>query len=153
MHTPVISHFSTKLALRCAPINSDWILEGNPVARNRVLSRSSDSLACTIVWDCTAGKFNWFYDIDETVHIVEGSVTVSDGKSPPKTLMPGDVAFFPAGTKAHWHVENYVRKIAFCQRTLPKAMQGPISLLRKLKAKMRGQVATGSLMDPGPETA
>lgn len=153
MNAPMISTFSTNVALRAAPINPDWILEGNPTARNRVLARSSDTLACSIIWDCTAGKFNWFYDIDETVHIIEGSVTVSDGINPPKTLKVGDVAFFPAGTKAHWHVETYVRKVAFCQRTLPKFMHGPISMLRALKAKLRGGAPGGSLMDSGPEPA
>jgi uncharacterized cupin superfamily protein len=153
MSTPTISQFSTSIALRPAPINADWILEGDPVARNRVLSRSSDSLACTIVWDCTAGKFNWFYDIDETVHIIEGSVTVSDGVNPPKVLQPGDVAFFPAGTKAHWHVESYVRKVAFCQRTLPKFAQGPIAMLRKVRARLRGGAAAPSLMDACAEAA
>lgn len=149
MATPTISQFSTDVTLSSAPINPDWILEGSPIARNRVLSRSSDSLACTIVWDCTAGKFNWIYDIDETVHIIEGGVTVSDGINPPKTLKPGDVAFFPSGTKAHWHVENYVRKVAFCQRTLPKIAQAPIAMLRKVRAMMRGGSAAPSLMDAG----
>jgi len=143
----MISNSSTEVSLGSSPINADWILEGNPIARNRVISRSSDSLACTIIWDCTAGKFNWVYDIDETVHILEGSVIVSDGESPPKRLVPGSIAFFPAGTKAHWHVENYVRKIAFCQRPLPPVLQTPISLLRQMKALLRGQPATGSLMD------
>ena len=76
----MISNSSTEVSLGSSPINADWILEGNPIARNRVISRSSDSLACTIIWDCTAGKFNWVYDIDETVHILEGSVIVSDGE-------------------------------------------------------------------------
>ena len=147
MTTPTISQFSTDVPLSSAPINPDWILEGQPIARNRVLSRSSDQLACTIIWDCTSGKFNWFYDIDETVHIIEGSVTVSDGVNPPKTLKPGDVAFFPVGTKAHWHVENYVRKVAFCQRPLPKFTQGPIQMLRKVRAMMRGGQAAPSLME------
>jgi uncharacterized protein len=143
----MISHSSTQAVLCSAPINPAWILEGNPVARNRVVSRSSDSLACTIIWDCTAGKFNWFYDIDETVHIVEGSVIVSDGASPPQKLEPGSVAFFPAGTQARWHVENYVRKVAFCQRTLPAMMEKPITMLRQIKARMLGQASGGSLMD------
>ena len=149
MTMPTISSFSTNVTLASSPINPDWILEGSPIARNRVLSRSSDSLACTIVWDCTAGTFNWFYDIDETVHVIEGSVTVSDGVNPPKTLKPGDVAFFPAGTKAHWHVENYVRKVAFCQRPLPRIALGPIQMLRKLRAFVRGNSAGPSLMDAG----
>jgi uncharacterized cupin superfamily protein len=149
----MISNSSTDVALNNSPINAEWILEGNPVARNRVISRGSDSLACTIVWDCTAGKFNWFYDVDETVHVIEGSVIVSDGQSPPKRLVPGSVAFFPAGTKAHWHVEKYVRKVAFCQRTLPSAVQLSINLLRHVLTRFRGKAATGSLMDAGEEAA
>jgi uncharacterized cupin superfamily protein len=143
----MISYFSTTTALRSAPINPDWIREGAPVARSRVLSRSEDGLGCTIVWDCTAGKFDWLYDIDETVLVLEGSVTISDGASPPKRLWPGDVAFFPAGSKAHWHVDEYVRKLAFCQRPLPRPLQTPINLLRRLKARLQGQSAGGGLMD------
>ena len=62
--------------LKPAPINADWIIEGAPVARNALLSRSEDGSAFTLIWDCTAGLFEWRYSIDETVYILEGSVIV-----------------------------------------------------------------------------
>ena len=60
------------------PIAADWILEGKPIARIEHLSSSADSTASTYFWDCTAGRFNWFYSFDETLHILEGSVALKD---------------------------------------------------------------------------
>jgi hypothetical protein len=148
MDRPQIRVCSTNTALAPAPINPDWIRDGKPVARNRVLQRSSDGLACTILWECTAGKFEWHYDIDETINILEGNVIVSDDKNPERRLGPGDVVFFPNGSRANWHVESYVRKIAFCQKTLPGFANFPIAVLRKLKGMLRGPAAPG-LMDSG----
>jgi hypothetical protein len=144
-----IVHANRDVKLKAAPINPDWILEGAPVARNAVLSRSADTTACTIMWDCTAGEFNWTYDIDETVHIIEGSVIVGSQNSPPRRLEAGDVAFFPVGTVAHWRVENYVRKVAFCRRVLPKQALPVIRALRWARAMLRGpgQPPVGSLME------
>ena len=47
--------------LNPSPIYPAWILEGNPVARNVLLSSSADGDASSYIWDCTAGRFNWFY--------------------------------------------------------------------------------------------
>lgn len=146
MNLPKLVIHTTKHELNPSPINPDWIQAGNPEARKRVLERSSDALACTILWECTAGKFEWLYDIDETIYILEGNVIVSDEHTQPRRLGPGDVIFFPSGSRANWHVENHVRKIAFCHRTLPKFTHLPISLLRKLKGWMRRPAAPG-LMD------
>ena len=144
-----IVHSNRDVALKPSPINPAWILEGQPVARNVVLSRSQDATACTIIWDCTAGKFHWHYAFDETVHILEGSVIVSSENTPPKRLEAGDVAFFPVGTKAHWHVETYVRKVAFCRHViLPRPAQLAIHALRRAKRMLRRPAAaTGSLME------
>src|SRR3978361_1610779 len=70
---------NTAVDLRPSPINPDWIRGGNPVARNAVLSSNRDRAACTLVWDCTPGEFDWHYDSDETIHILEGSVVLDDG--------------------------------------------------------------------------
>jgi uncharacterized protein len=149
MGTPQISVHSTNVMLAPNPIEPDWIREGKPEARSRVLERSSDGLACSIVWECTAGKFEWFYDIDETLYILEGGVTVSDERTPPRRLGPGDVVFFPKGSRAQWRVESYVRKVAFCHRTLPGITKVVMSMLRKLKARLRGRPAAPGLMDAG----
>jgi uncharacterized protein len=108
-----------KSALNPSPIYPGWVLEGKPVARNQVLSRSADGTATTFLWDCTAGRFNWFYDVDETVYVIEGGVVVKDAAGATRCLSVGDTIFFPAGAIAEWHVENYVRKIAFCRTPLP----------------------------------
>ncbi len=62
------------------PINRDWIIFGTPVARSAQWSASKDGTTTTHVWDCTKGRFRWYFHADEIVHIIEGSVTVqADG--------------------------------------------------------------------------
>jgi uncharacterized protein len=128
-----------------APIQSNSILEGNPIARNQLLSKSADGLASTYFWDCTAGRFNWHYGIDETVYVLEGSVIVRARDGVPQTLKAGDTAFFPAGSSAEWIVESYVRKICFLRTPMSPRMAFLISKLSfvgraydKLKRVMGG---------------
>lgn len=59
--------------LKPSPIEPSWVIEGNPEARSRLLSKSRCGTAWTVIWSCTEGKFNWHYDFDETVVILEGS--------------------------------------------------------------------------------
>jgi uncharacterized cupin superfamily protein len=108
--------------LNPSPIHPNWILEGNPVARNRLISSSADGTASTLIWDCTAGRFNWFYDVDETIYVIKGGVVVRDVAGVARRLSAGDTIFFPAGTRAEWHVEDYIRKIAFCRIPLPRSV-------------------------------
>ena len=105
--------------LKPAPIERSWILEGNPEATSCTLSQSTDGLATTIVWHCTEGKFNWFYDFDETILILEGSIVLESDGLPPTRYVAGDVVFFRDGAHAKWHVEGHVKKIAFCRKTSP----------------------------------
>ncbi len=108
--------------LNPSPIRPDWVLEGNPIARNRLISSSADGTASTVIWDCTAGRFNWFYDIDETIYVIKGGVVVKDSAGIARRLSAGDTIFFPAGARAEWHVEDYIRKIAFCRIPLPRSV-------------------------------
>lgn len=143
-------HFSkTDVELSPAPINPEWIIEGRPVARNRILSKSADETACTIVWDCSKGKFNWHYDFDETVHFLEGSVTIEDGHSPARALKAGDVIFFPAGSHAVWTVDSYIRKVAFCRKILPAPVGKLIKVMRAVKHRVSPPASAGSLMGAG----
>lgn len=109
-----------QLALNPSPIYPEWVIEGNPIARNKVLSSSADGTASTLIWDCTAGRFNWFYDVDETIYVIEGGVVIKDAGGAARRLSAGDTIFFPAGARAEWHVEDYIRKIAFCRAPLPR---------------------------------
>lgn len=154
MSGPKISHYSATMELSPAPINAAWILEGAPLARNRLIAPSSDRFGWTMLWDCTAGKFNWHYSLDETVHIIEGSVTVTDSDGTSMTLVPGDIAFFPKGCVAHWHVETYVRKVAYCQKPAPAIVALPLRLWRRIFAQLGKAISLipQSLAHPIPET-
>ena len=121
---------TTSVELKPAPIDPDWIRAGTPMARNALLSTSRDGAAWTLVWDCTPGAFEWRYEVDETIHILEGSVVLDDGFGPPRRLGPGDVVLFPRGAVVRWTVETHVRKIAFVRRPLPKPV---IVVLRALR--------------------
>ncbi len=122
---------TTSVELKPAPINPGWVRAGTPVARNALLSASRDRSACTLVWDCTPGEFDWHYDSDETIHILEGSVVLDDGCAPPRRLGPGDVVLFPQGAVVRWTIETHVRKIAFLRRPLPK----PVALMSRAVGK------------------
>jgi uncharacterized protein len=134
----VIKMSAAEVVLNPSPIYPDWVLEGKPVARNRVVSRSADGTATTYLWDCTAGRFNWYYDVDETLYVIEGGVVIKDLAGATRSLRVGDTIFFPAGTRVEWHVENYVRKIAFCRKPLPRLLvlaKRGFRLLKRLVGK------------------
>lgn len=105
------------------PIPQEWILEGIPTARRKQLVGSSDNLSSTHMWDCTAGRFNWYYTTDEVIYVLEGSVVVEDIAGVRRRLGAGDIFLFPAGTRFHWTVPHYIRKIAFLHRPLSRKMR------------------------------
>lgn len=111
------------LGLVAAPIPRAWIRDGNPVARDKRLAGSSDRLPSTIMWDCTAGRFDWFYEAEEVAHVLEGSVIIEDAAGVRQRLQTGDTFLFPAGSRYQWTVPNYVRKIAFSYSPLSRQMR------------------------------
>jgi hypothetical protein len=115
------------------PIEPSWIIEGNPVAQCSVLSTSADGLASTMIWQCSEGKFNWHYDFDETVLILEGSIVLENDTMRPTRYGPGDVIFFKDGAHAKWHVEGHVRKLAFCRKTQPVLLGFALRAISKIK--------------------
>ena len=123
----------TDVELTPRPITPAWIIEGKPEATGCELSRSADGLATTIVWHCTEGKFNWYYDFDETIMILEGSIVLESEGMLPKRYGVGDVIFFRDGAHAKWHVEGYVKKVAFCRQNNPFWLGFAIRAANKLK--------------------
>ncbi len=118
---------------RPAPITPAWIRDGRPLARFVPLARGRDDLGSTTLWDCTDGTFDWTFVWDETVHILEGAVTVTLPSGEVHRLTAGSVAFFPAGSTAVWKVEGYVRKLAVCRRAYPGPLARAVALARRLK--------------------
>lgn len=101
-----------------APIPPGWILEGSPVSREKLLASSADGMASAYIWDCTAGRFDWFYDVDELAYVLEGTVILEDSAGERRVLGSGDSFLFPAGSRFCWSVPEYVRKIAFLHAPL-----------------------------------
>ena len=133
------------------PIEPSWIIEGNPVAQGCVLSQSADALASTMVWQCSEGKFNWYYDFDETILILEGSIVLENDGMRPTRYGPGDVIFFKDGAHAKWHVEGHVKKLAFCRTTQPVLLGFALRVVAKLKRILLppGEREPASLMGSG----
>lgn len=123
--------------LVASPIPRAWILEGNPVARRKRLAGSSDRLATTTMWDCTAGRFNWIYEQDVVVHVLEGAVLIEDAAGARQRLQAGDTFLFPAGSRYLWTVPHYVRGIAFSYAPLSPAMRLIRQILGTLTAPFR----------------
>jgi uncharacterized cupin superfamily protein len=128
-----------------APIDPSWIRAGNPVARIKFMSGSSDGTANTYIWDCTAGRFKWHYMFDETACILDGSVVVKNEQGVPRTMRVGDTMFFPAGSSTEWTVEEYVRKVAVLRHPLST----PVVLLSRIVNRLnrlirRGKSATSA---------
>ena len=122
-----------KLDLKPSPIEPSWIIKGNPVAQATLLTKSSDGLAWTMVWQCSEGSFNWYYDLDETIMILEGSIVLENDTMPPTRFGPDDVIFFKDGAHAKWHVEGHVRKLAFFRRASPVLLSYALRGFSKIK--------------------
>ena len=141
MPLPFIESSHCDVDLEPSPIEPSWIIDGNPEARSHRLSVSADGAATTVIWSCTEGKFNWYYDVDETIMILEGSIVLESERMPPKRYGVGDVIFFRRGAHAKWHVEGYVKKVAFLRRTNPIGFGLAIRAVDKLKRLFSGAPA------------
>jgi uncharacterized cupin superfamily protein len=124
---------SMTVSLTPSPIEPSWIIEGNPVAQASLLSKSADGQAFTVVWQCSEGKFHWYYDYDETILILEGSIVIESDEMSPTSYGAGDVVFFKKGAHARWHVESEVRKLAFCRKTQPVLLSYALRASSKIK--------------------
>jgi uncharacterized protein len=133
MPLPLIEAYNCTVDLKSSPIEPSWIIEGIPEARSQLLSASADGTATTLIWSCTEGKFNWYYDVDETIMILEGSIVLESEGMPAKHYGVGDVIFFRRGARAKWHVEGYVKKIAFLRQASPLGVGLAIRAANKLK--------------------
>ncbi len=61
------------------------------------------------IWNCQPSTFEWAYTEKETCLILEGKVTVSDGKSS-VSFGPGDLVIFPTDLECTWQVHEPVKK-------------------------------------------
>jgi uncharacterized cupin superfamily protein len=107
--TTVLKESVRDAKLDAWPIPAEQILEGNPQASGLLLCKSDDAKLANGIWECTPGRFTWIH-ADETLCLVDGKATVTPEGGDAFEIRPGDVVFFPEGTKTEWRVEETVRK-------------------------------------------
>jgi uncharacterized protein len=90
-------------------IPQEQVIEGDPQASGTILWKSADGKLANGIWECTPGTFSWLHP-DETLCLVEGEVTVTPEGGAAFTIRPGDIVFFPEGTKSVWQVAQTIRK-------------------------------------------
>lgn len=98
--TPALSHFE---------VAQDWIKRGQPNFRAAEFYRSADGNTTSGIFECDASEFEWHYDKDEAIYLLEGRVEM-EYLGQRFTVTPGQRVFFKAGTVAKWHVTEKVRK-------------------------------------------
>ena len=125
------------MTMRPSPIEPGWIHRGTPVTRSGDHSAARDNFAWTSVWDCTRGTFEWHFDMDETVYILDGRVRVTDAYGSTHTLTAGSIGYFPAHTTWLWEVDHYVRKVAFLRREVPIGLRFATRLFSRLNLGKR----------------
>lgn len=123
--------------LQPAPLRPSWILEGSPEARALPLCVSADGNFSVGLWDCTGGRFEFHYRSDELIQIIEGEVTVLT-RGILLHLKPGDMAYFPKGSSAHWTVHGYVKKLAIFRSEQLGILERIVKKLRRMALAMLG---------------
>ena len=120
------------------PINPEWVLEGEPRARISEWSESEDGTTSHWTWDCTAGRFRWYYDVDETIVVIAGATSIQAEGEQPVVLQVGDAAHFPAGHWVTWTVETYVRKHAVVRVPVPRSLRYAVNGFGRRMHRRRG---------------
>ena len=105
--------------LRSDPIPPAWVISGDPQARSAELFRSRDGRRTTFLWACGPCEYEWRFESDETVRVLEGEAFVEDGAGP-RRLGPGDEAQFRAGEVARWRIPAGLKKLSVCEDRRPR---------------------------------
>jgi hypothetical protein len=144
---PVVIAATAEAELAPVPIRADWVIEGAPQVRSKRLTTTPDRAATAFVWACSPGRFHWYYDVDEFLHIMSGEVFVTDEKGNVRRLGPGDMAFFPAGGHSIWHVTQEIKKLAICKQPMPALLGFALRAWNKLVAILYGPAEHGGQLD------
>jgi hypothetical protein len=95
--------------LPSAPIAPGWIQSGTPEASCLLLTNSPCDGLLTGVWECTPGRFRWYFGCDEVIVVLHGRGRVRVGDVVHQ-LVPGTTVFFPIGTDSNWEIDETLRK-------------------------------------------
>jgi len=150
---PMVFAALAEVELTLAPIPRHWILEGSPQAHSKRLATSADRTSAVIAWSCTPGRFNWHYTADEISHVISGEVFITDENGDTRRLGPGDMVYFPAGSKSLWHVTQEIKKVAICRQHMPRLFGFALRVWNKLGAILSGPDEDAEALETGPAAA
>jgi uncharacterized cupin superfamily protein len=149
MSNSIVIAATATSVLEPAPISPDWILAGTPEARSKILAKSHDGTSCIMVWECTAGRFNWYYNEDETIVVISGEVFITNDQGEERQLVQGDMGFFPAGSSCTWSVTDRIKKVAVLRKDLPLPLGFGVRAWHKFLS-IAGLRSASSLMPAAP---
>jgi uncharacterized cupin superfamily protein len=114
------------------PLDPALVTEGQPGSRSKTLSVSRDRLSDVILWECTAGHFNWHFNRDEVIFALSGKAFIIDADGSERCMAAGDVVFFPAGTSCSFRVDDHFRKVAVLRETMTRHEGYALKLWKKV---------------------
>lgn len=109
----------TRAEMEMSVIPPSALVFGDPSTWSKLLGKTKDKLCYFMVWECGATYFEWYYDKDEFFAVISGEAFLIEANGCERRFEVGDIAFFPAGTKAIWRVPDHVRKIAMLKPSAP----------------------------------
>ncbi len=84
-----------------------------PTVKDVIVRKPSDEETRTCqswpIWKCEPSTFDWAYTEKETCLLIEGKVTVSDGRDS-VSFGAGDMVIFPVDLECTWDVHEPVKK-------------------------------------------
>lgn len=128
----IVTPADVKLEDGLQPLSPSSVLSGTPASRSKTLARSNDWAANIVIWECTAGRFKWHFTQDETLFVVSGETVMTSEKGEERHLGPGDIAFFPAGTRCTFLVPDGIRKVAVVRESMWRPLGFSLKVWNKL---------------------
>jgi uncharacterized cupin superfamily protein len=95
------------------PMPPEIIVSGEPAARVHWarVSGPGEPAYYAGVWTVEVCTFDYVFEMNETAHILEGKVVVTEEGGPRLELGAGDVATFPKGARTRWEVRERLKKV------------------------------------------
>jgi uncharacterized cupin superfamily protein len=94
------------------PLPRETLVEGDPAALVHWLHASGEGEPGYYagLWTAEVSTFDYTFPMNESAHILEGHVIVSQEGGPTVDLRAGDLAYFPRGAVTRWQVKLRLKK-------------------------------------------
>jgi uncharacterized cupin superfamily protein len=95
------------------PMPPGSIVSGDPAAAVHWIrvSGAGEPAYYAGLWTAEPSTFDWSFELDETAHILEGHVVVTQKGGPTLDLRAGDVVAFRKGAVTRWEVRQRLKKV------------------------------------------